>query len=149
MIKYDKNDKILSNIARIVEKRLKTDADITLVIDKSMNELDSKIENGVISAGAYGQLTDAAGRYLRNPLIEGKFHSEKVISGIYFASHNSNYYVSAPLEEIYEYIEELALWGMNTLHMWFDLFYYKNMEDGKEFADRMKAIINHAKSIGE
>ena len=148
MIKYDKNDHILSNIARIVKKRLKCDRDITLVIDKSMGEKESKIENGVISAGAYGQLLDAIGRYLRNPEISGTFTSFKDICGMYFASHNSNYYVSAPLEELFEYIDDLALWGMNTMRMWFDLFYYKNMADGKEFADRMKAMIKYAKSIG-
>ena len=148
MIKFDKNDEILSNIARVVGKRLPENTDVELRIDKSMDEMDSEIKNGVISAGAYGQLLDAAGRFLRNPKVSGKFHSYKTISGMYFASHNSNYYVSAPLEEIYEYIEDLALWGMNTMRMWFDLFYYKNMEDGKGFADRMKKIINFAKSIG-
>ncbi len=148
MIIYDENDKILSNIARVVRKRLPENTDVELRIDKSMDEMDSEIKNGVISAGAYGQLLDAAGRFLRNPKVSGKFHSYKTISGMYFASHNSNYYVSAPLEEIYEYIEDLALWGMNTMRMWFDLFYYKNMADGKEFADRMKAMIKYAKSIG-
>ncbi len=148
MVRYDKNDKILSNIARIVEKRLPENADITLLIDSSMGKWASKIENGVISAGAYPQLLDAAGRFIRNPEVRGEFHSNKEICGIYFASHNENYYVSAPLEEIFEYIEELSLWGMNTLHMWFDLFYYKNMEEGKDFSDRMKKIINFAKSIG-
>ncbi len=148
MINYNKNDEILSNIARVVEKRLSKDTNITLEIDKSMDEKDSKIENGVISAGAYGQLLDAAGRFIRNTKTYGTFHSNKKISGIYFASHNANYYVSAPLEELFNYIEELALWGMNTIGLWFDLFYYKNMNDGMEAAHRMKKIINFAKSIG-
>ena len=148
MIKFDKNDEILSNIARVVGKRLPENTEITLVIDKSMGKWDSKIEDCVISAGAYPQLLDAAGRFLRNPEVSGEFRSNKEICGIYFASHNENYYVSAPLEELFDYMEELALWGMNTIGLWFDLFYYKDMEDGKEFADRMKKIINFAKAIG-
>ena len=44
MIKFDKNDEILSNIARIVEKRLHENIDIELLIDKSMDELDSKFQ---------------------------------------------------------------------------------------------------------
>ena len=104
MIKYNTNDEILSNIARIVEKRLPENTDIELGIDKSMDEMDSEIKNGVISAGAYGQLLDAAGRFLRNPKVSGKFHSYKTISGMYFASHNSNYYVTAPLDELFEYL---------------------------------------------
>ncbi len=36
------------------------------------------------------------------------------LRGIYFALHN-NYYSHAPLEELARYLEELALWGINTI----------------------------------
>ena len=48
MINYNKEDKILSNIARIVEKRAKKELNLTLVLDSAMDEFDSKYEDGVI-----------------------------------------------------------------------------------------------------
>ena len=44
MINYDKNDKVLKNIATIFEKRYKGKNDITLKIDDSLGEFYSKIE---------------------------------------------------------------------------------------------------------
>ena len=67
---------------------------------------------------------------------------------MYFASHNRNFYEKASLEEIFEHIDDLALWGMNTLQMWFDMFYFENMEAGREYAERLMTILRYAKSIG-
>ena len=149
MIKFDCNDEILCNIAGIAQKRLPDNAEITIAIDKTLGEFDGKICDGVISAGSYSQLLDTLGRYIRNPKIEnGNFHSQKEICGMYFASHNSNYYQCAPLEEIYEHIDDIALWGTNAIQVWFDLYYFENMEQGKEFALKLKSILRHVKSIG-
>jgi len=64
------------------------------------------------------------GRFLRGSRFgEGAFGPstwrgtstpEKLIRGIYFAAF-ANYYCSAPVEEIRRYLEELALWGCNSL----------------------------------
>ena len=135
MIKFNTEDKTLVNIARIAKNRLGDKYDITLLIDKNLEELEGKIEDGVISAGSYSELLNTLGRFVRNPKIEnGNFHSQKEICGMYFASHNSNYYQCAPLEEIYEHIDDIALWGTNAIQVWFDLYYFENMEQGKEFA---------------
>ncbi|MGN1059479.1 MAG: hypothetical protein ACI4QW_03525 [Clostridia bacterium] len=148
MVNYNQQDAILSNIAKIFEKRYKGTAEVTLVIDEGLGEFCSEIKDGTISAGSHSTLLDAAGRFLRNPSVRGSFCSAKEVCGMYFATHNRNYYEVGPLEELYEYINDLALWGMNTLKVWFDMYYFHNMEEGEAHADHLKAIIRYAKSIG-
>ncbi|MCX7002125.1 MAG: hypothetical protein NTV22_02485, partial [bacterium] len=46
---------------------------------------------------------------------------EKPVRGMYFASHFHNFYHDAPIEKVERYVEELALWGCNTLAVWFDM----------------------------
>ncbi len=147
MVYYNKLDEKLSNIARIAKKRI-TD-DITIVIDSDMNEFEGKIEDKVFTAGSHSQLLYLIGKYVRNPKIEnGTFKSNKELCGMYFASHNNNYYQNAPLEETCELIDELALWGMNALKMWFDMYFFESMEDGAEYAQHLIKILKYAKSIG-
>ncbi len=147
MITYNKADAVLSNVARIAEKRINDD--ITLVIDSSMNEFEGRIEDKVFKAGSHAQLLYLVGMYARNPRIEnGSFRSNKEVCGIYFASHNNNFYEVGPLQEIYDHIDDIALWGMNTLQMWFDMYYFENMEDGAEYAQRLITILKYARSIG-
>ena len=149
MIKFNENDKILSNIAKIVEKRAKGDIDLTLVLDESMGEYKGKYENGVITGGSHHSILELCGKFLRNPKMENmEFHSHKEACGIYLASHNNNYYLHAPLEEIYDYMADLALWGMNLVDMWFSMCEYNTIEDGRESIDRIKSILGFCKSIG-
>lgn len=148
MINYNRQDEVLSNIAKAFEKRYTGKENITLAIDEGMGEFCSKIKDGIISAGSHSTLLDAAGRFLRNPSVQGQFCSAKEVCGIYFATHNKNYYEAAPLEELYEYINDLAFWGMNILKVWFDMYYFHNMEEGKAQAERLKAILRYAGSIG-
>ncbi len=149
MVRYNEADAILSRIAEAFQKRLKVPAEVTLAIDISLGEFCGKIENGVISAGSYGQLLDTAGRFLRNPTIEnGVFCSCKEVSGIYFATHFNNYLDAAPLEEVYEYLTDLAFWGMNHFQLWFDMHHYRNMEEGKAQAERLNLILTFARSLG-
>ncbi|MBE5869300.1 MAG: hypothetical protein E7293_10180 [Lachnospiraceae bacterium] len=150
MILYNKEDKILANIARAFEKRMKVKADVELKIDPSLGEYCGKICNGVISAGSHSQLLDTAGRYLRNPKTEGTFQSYKEFCGMYFTTHHQNYLDAAPLEELYEYMDDLAFWGMNVLHVWFDLHHFDSMEDeyAKVVSGRLLGLLKHAKSMG-
>lgn len=45
----------------------------------------------------------------------GESIPEKPIRGIYFASHFGNYYHVAPIKEVKQYVEELGLWGINSI----------------------------------
>ncbi len=147
MITYNKLDEKLCNVARIAEKRISDD--ITIVIDSNMKEFEGKIEDKVFTAGSYADLLYLIGKYARNPKTpNGTFKSNKEVCGIYFASHNKNYYETVPLDELYDHIDDLALWGMNTLQMWFDMYFFENMEDGREYAQRLIKVLKYAKSIG-
>lgn len=149
MIKFNENDKILSNIAKMVEKRAKGEINLTLVLEESLGEYNGKYENGTIKGGSYHSIVELCGRFLRNPEMENiDFRSHKEACGIYLASHNHNYYLEAPLDEIFEYIEDLALWGMNLIEMWFSICEYDCIEDGRESIDRIKSILKYCKSIG-
>ncbi len=149
MIKFDRNDEILSNIAKIAEKRIDANTDITIMIDPELGEFDGKITDGVISAGSHSQLLDTLGRFIRNPKIEnGTFHSNKELCGMYFSTHNNNYYQCAPIDEICEHIADIALWGANAIKVWLDLYNYDDMDQAMEFATRLKKILLYIKSIG-
>ena len=149
MIIYDKNDKVMEAVAKAAEKRMNFNRTLNIEVDNTLDEYESVIDNDSVKAGSYAQLIDAIGRILRNPeLRKGNFVSHKRVCGIYFATHFNNYLDAAPLEELFEYIDDLAFWGMNTLRLWFDMHHYRNMDEGMEKVTRLKAIIKHAKSIG-
>lgn len=69
---------------------------------------------------------------------------------VYFANHFYNYYHSAPVEEICEYLESLALWGASALVLWFDMhhFYSFDSEDAKAMSDKMLTLFQKAKNLG-
>lgn len=69
---------------------------------------------------------------------------------MYFTTHFNNYLDAAPLDELFVYMEDLALWGMNVIHVWFDLHHFESMEDenAKIKSERLLAILKYAKSLG-
>lgn len=77
-------------------------------------------------------------------------HFDEDVRAIYFANHFHNYYHCAPIEEILEYLESLALWGQSTVWLWFDMHHFSSIEtpEAKEMIDRMKRIFAKAKSLG-
>ncbi len=74
--------------------------------------------------------------------------------GVYFASHFNNYYECAPLDELETYVEDLALWGFNTLSTWLDMSWYPvNFWDdpqsrGMQLVERIRTINEKASSLG-
>lgn len=69
---------------------------------------------------------------------------------VYFANHFFNYYHVAPMDEIYEYIESLALWGQSVLSLWFDMHHFSSFSspDACIMLERMKMMYQKAKSLG-
>ena len=70
--------------------------------------------------------------------------------GIYFATHFGNYYHTAPLPDVIRYVEELALWGCNSLCVWFDMHHYTGIDDpaAQSMTDRLHAILQAANRVG-
>ncbi len=58
------------------------------------------------------QFADGA---LRPGAWRGSSAPARPVRGIYFGAFTGNYYCAAPLEEIRGYLEDLALWGCNSL----------------------------------
>ena len=79
-----------------------------------------------------------------------RFTPQKKLRGVYFATHFGNWYVSAPEEEVERYIEDLALWGMNTLAVWYDIHAFSGVDDPGAAAlrDRLHMIFRVCRRLG-
>lgn len=82
--------------------------------------------------------------------LEGSSTPKKIFRAVYFATHFYNFYHVAPIEEVKRYIEDLALWGYNTLTMWFDMHHYDGIKDAEaqQMLDRLANLYKLAKSAG-
>ena len=72
------------------------------------------------------------------------------VRGVYFATHFNNFYEAAPLEEVREYVDELALWGVNHLQVTFPRWHFTGFEDpaAQKALERLKQIMRSAKLAG-
>ena len=75
---------------------------------------------------------------------------EKRVRGIYLATHFHNFYHDAPVEKVERYVEELALWGYNTLVVWYDMHHFDGYDDprAEAFRGRLRRILGAARRIG-
>ena len=90
------------------------------------------------------------GKHLRDPAWRGVTAPQKPIRAMYFATHFHNFYHDAPLEEVTQYIEDLALWGCNTLTVWFDMHHYQGIADppAQAMVARLRALLGKAQELG-
>ena len=108
----------------------------------------------LVAAARPTDLLAAAGGVLRSAANDGALpanreHSPQLpIRPIYFATHFGNWYAHAPLEDLKEYVEDLALDGYNELVTWFDLHHYASFEDGAADWNRLAAIDAVARDVG-
>lgn len=75
---------------------------------------------------------------------------EKPFRMIYFATHFHNFYHDAPIEKVTAYIEELVLWGYNSLNVWFDMHHFTGIDDpaAQIMLDRLAQLLGAGKSAG-
>ena len=75
---------------------------------------------------------------------------KKPVRGIYFATHFHNYYHEAPIEEVKQYVEDLSLWGVNTVSVWYDMHHFNGIDDPQAQAmlARLRALLQTAKDLG-
>jgi len=159
---------VTARCGAVVQKQDKSESALTLSLslDAQLGPesfcLSFNRNQATLRAGDLMGLTHGLGKFLRacrfdlNGLyapvaltIEEK-REAPAIRGIYFASHFHNYYHDAPVEEINRYVEDLALWGMNTLQVWFDMHHYTGIQDptAQAMIERLRAILTAAKAIG-
>jgi len=80
----------------------------------------------------------------------GRSVPEKPVRGIYFATHFHNFYHDAPIGEVQRYVEDLGLWGFNTLIVWYDMHHFNGFDspEAVEFRNRLEAICGSARRLG-
>ena len=72
------------------------------------------------------------------------------IRGIYFATHFNNFYEAAPAEEVEHYVEDLGLWGLNSLILHFPHWQFQGFDDpaAQQSIRRLESIMRAAKRLG-
>jgi len=72
------------------------------------------------------------------------------VRAIYLATHFMNYYEAAPLEELNHYIEDLGLWGYNTILIHFPTWQFNGLADpaARTWLDRFKVVLSQARRCG-
>lgn len=135
---------------------------LELAVVKDLGEDEFRIEaraaGGVRITGQSAQgLVAGVGKFLRTSRYDqggftpGEWRGTSVPTrharGIYFATHFHNFYHEAPIPEIERYVEDLALWGLNELVVWYDTHHFNGADDPKavEFRKRLHAIMAAAK----
>jgi hypothetical protein len=80
----------------------------------------------------------------------GLSQPQKEVRGIYFATHFHNFYQDAPVDKVSQYIQDIALWGFNTLSVWFDLHTYHGINDpaAQAMITRLRQLLQAARAIG-
>ena len=73
------------------------------------------------------------------------------VRGVYLATHFNNFYEAAPIEEVGRYVEDLALWGVNSLVVHFPHWQFNGFDDpaARKMLDRLKRIIEVGHSGGD
>lgn len=140
-------------------------ADLELVLDAGIPPEGFRIESGAnglirIVASDDRGLIYGMGKFLRRSGLEhGEFKPcpwrglsvpRLSMRGMYFATHFHNFYQEAPVEEVEQYIEDLALLGLNALNVWFDMHHFTGIDDPKavDMLARLKVLLNKARSVG-
>jgi len=136
---------------------LETDATMPAESFRIVRESDTLAR--IIGGDARGVLY-GCGRFLRRcrfeednvvfPESEAVSTPGKPFRGMYFAVHLHNFYHAAPLDVVIRYVEQLALWGINSLFTYYHPFHYNGINDPacREFIDRLNALYDAARAVG-
>lgn len=121
-----------------------TGAQIILALDESLPTEAFSIkstETGVrIAGGSPLGVLYGIGKFLRTSQFAGQFILSRwrgtsvphcPLRGMYFASHFHNWYQVAPETEITRYVEDLALWGVNTIMVCFPFINLSGWDDAE------------------
>ena len=166
----------IDGVATILRRRLgersvpvagdagRADVRVELGIEEGIGAEGFRIEDGADRTRIVGNdglgLLYGAGRFLRTARYaperwepgtwRGTSVPEKPVRGMYFATHFHNFYHDAPLPEVERYLEDVALWGINTLTVWFDMHHYQGIADpaARDIIARLHSLLGAAKGLG-
>lgn len=140
-------------------------ARLTLALDPTLGAesyavRDDGLSGLVVAGGAPRGLLYGVGRLLREAIFapgcfspgawRGSSSPQMPVRGTYFAIHFHNWYHDAPVAEVERYVEELALWGYNTVFVWFDAHHFSSINDpaAQAMLTRLLAVLQAARRIG-
>ncbi|MFX0101226.1 MAG: hypothetical protein ACFFCS_16755 [Candidatus Hodarchaeota archaeon] len=176
-IKIDKDDSRLMNLVSLFEVALKDHFQVGLeLIDQDPFDVLLKIQSGIgdegytisseepgpvcIAGNDLRGLTYGVGKFLRTSRVDGGHFSPSQwasslkpscsFRGIYLATHFNNYYISAPITEVQQYLGDLLLWGYNVLGVTFPCEEFDGIDTprAQKHIRRLKVILQSAKEIG-
>lgn len=114
-----------------------------------------------ITGGNPSCLFSAAGEFLCRSSFDGyggfqpyrkavKHSFAEKLRGMYYATHFRNFWHTAPPEEVYETVCDLAFRGCNALLVWFDMHHFSGIgePDAMEMITRLREILACAESFG-
>lgn len=72
------------------------------------------------------------------------------VRGIYFAVHGNNFYEAAPAAEVERYVEDLALWGLNSVACHFPPQQFASLDDpaARRNIEQIRRLLLAARRIG-
>lgn len=165
-------EKIISILKKRIEQRCpakfvseKPDRVIHLAVDETIGGQGFRIEqkggNGIyITGDGMMGLLYGAGKFLHTSKYteEGLIPSDwrgtsipsSIVRGIQLDTHFCNFYHMASAEELTEYVEDLALWGVNYIDIVFPLIDLLNWDDPEveKIMGQIVSIYKAAKSLG-
>ncbi len=127
-------------LTRLVEDGNQSDVILTVGADLPFEafRIDSVGAAVRISGGSARGLLYGVGKFLRTSGYSGTFQPspwrgtsapQGSLRGMYFASHFHNWYHEASEEEITRYVEDIALWGVNTICVCFPFIDLQDWDD--------------------
>jgi hypothetical protein len=93
-------------------------------------------------------------RFDQGGFTPGTWRGQSVPQGqfraIYLASHFRNFYEAAPPAEAQAYLEDLALWGFNTVIVHFPQFQFQDFNDpgARKLLNQLRGLFRAAKAAG-
>ena len=87
-----------------------------ITLQDGFEEDEYELTDQGLLIGSENVLMNALGEYLRSGGTKrGRIKPAKFFRCVYLAQHFFNTYQKAPLQFLYEYMEDLALWGFNVM----------------------------------
>ncbi len=168
---------VMKNIANVFKHRIEErssatvnigshgDLKVQLVIKKGIGTegfriVKTKNKGIVITGNDERGVLYGVGKFLRTSVYSkdgfkpgtwfGTTVPDKKVRGMYLATHFYNYYQNAPVSEVQRYIEDIALWGVNSLLVWYDMHHFNGFEDTAAVAyrDRLGVFLETAQKLG-
>ncbi len=148
-----------------VESISQTEASIELALSAGIGAEGFRIEDGTggavrIVGNDQRGLLYGIGKFLRNSRYDqggftpGPWRGTSVpvcpLRAIYLATHYRNYYEAAPLQDVVEYVQDLGLWGYNSILIHYPTWQFKSLSDepSQDWLKRFKTVLTQARACG-